>query len=283
MTFTELATEWLAQKGHLDETSKARYQAAVAELSEYLTKLPATWKMTELVAEIAEWEQVRRAELSPTSFNLELAILRHILQHGVEAGYIERNPAQAYKPSKRTRQEKPVPTPEQFDKLVKRMVADGGQDAAWFVEFLAYSGCRESEARAVRWSDVDWERNRILIGRGGNTKNGREYWLPLFKKLHWLLTVMRSMKQDIAPDDAIFGSLLLRYRLTKACKALKLPLYSHHTFRHYFAVQALKTLGIGKVAVVAKFMNPSDGGRLILELYGNHVTEKDIEDCASQL
>jgi integrase len=34
-----------------------------------------------------------------------------------------------------------------------------------FLAFLLHTGCRKGEAQAIKWEDVDWHENRILVRR----------------------------------------------------------------------------------------------------------------------
>jgi integrase len=285
MTFNELSDKWLALKGHLDESSRNRYQHAIAGMTKHLGKLPRAndGKMTEFVSALARWQDDRRQSLAASSFNLELATLRSILDMGVRDGAMTRNPAAELRPSKAARVEQPIPTPDELARIVAEVRTDGGDEAADFIEFLAYSGCREDESRRLTWRDVEFDQNRLLVGRGGNTKNGREYYLPLFPKLKLLLLAIRAQRPDATADDLIFGGTPVRYRLDKATAKLNLPHLHHHSFRHYFAVQALRAVGMNKVGVVAKWLNHQDGGKLLLSLYGNHVTDAESQQLAAQL
>jgi integrase len=59
-----------------------------------------------------------------------------------------------------------LPEPDQFQKLFEKIETSGAGQArhcADFVRFLAYSGCRLSEARHVRWVDVNLDRGFIMI------------------------------------------------------------------------------------------------------------------------
>jgi integrase len=282
MTFTELSTEWLARKGHLDETSRTRYEYAVQSIGQYVTGLPDPdqKRMPKLNAELMSWQACRRDELSPSTFNLELACCKAIFRYAEKQGYLAADPTADVRPSKFVRKESPVPTEEQFAALVAKLRAEGGDDAADFAEFLAYSGCREDESRWLRWGDVELDRSRVLIGRDGIAKNGRENYLPLFPKLFALLTAVKAKRTNTDADTLIWSGVQLRYRLRKACAELGLPMFHHHSFRHFFAVQALKRLGMNKVGVVAKWLNHQDGGRLLLSLYGNHVTDTESQELA---
>jgi len=59
-----------------------------------------------------------------------------------------------------------LPEPEQFNRLLEIIATAGARqskDCADFARFLAFSGCRISEARQVTWADVDFDRGLISV------------------------------------------------------------------------------------------------------------------------
>jgi len=66
-----------------------------------------------------------------------------------------------------------LPEPAQFDALLREIETAGArqsQHCADLVRFLAFSGCRISEARNVNWSDVDLARQEIRVQTGKRSK-----------------------------------------------------------------------------------------------------------------
>jgi integrase len=55
--------------------------------------------------------------------------------------------------------------------------------------------------------------------------------------------------------------------IAAACKRLKLPPYSHRSFRRMFITRAIE-LGVD-VKVIAQWQGHKDGGKLILETYSH--------------
>lgn len=278
MTFTDLAAEWLTRKGHLDASTRQRYQYAVTGFAGCVPDMTDP----DFPQAVTRWQSLRRAGLSPSTFNMELSVIKQVFDYAVLIGKLPTSPVADLRPTKFVRRDKPVPTEEQFASLIAELRRAGGRDAADFAEFLAYSGCRQEEARLLAWQDVDFDANRMLVGRDGIAKNGAENYVPLFPKLRALLELRRA-KTLPDPTALVWGDVQLLYRLRRACKVLGLPEYHHHTLRHYFAVQALRRLGINKAPVVAKWLNHRDGGKLLLELYANHVTDDESQALAGEM
>lgn len=70
-----------------------------------------------------------------------------------------------------------------------QQVIDACPDAEWRLIFALsrYAGLRcHSEHLALRWLDVNWEKNRILIHapKQEHHSNGGDRWIPIFPELH---------------------------------------------------------------------------------------------------
>lgn len=65
----------------------------------------------------------------------------------------------------------------------------GNSPAKWvlFAEFMLQTGMRTGEVRALKWSDIDWQENRVLVhsnytlthGYKNSTKTNKKRWVPL--------------------------------------------------------------------------------------------------------
>lgn len=108
------------------------------------------------------------------------------------SGSLHSNPARALGRAKLRPKDLLPPSREQFIQFEKA-IREGGRrysrDCADFVQFVAISGCRLSEAIDVTWRDVDFERSEITV-RGDpiiGTKKGEVRRLPMIPELRPLL------------------------------------------------------------------------------------------------
>ena len=204
--------------------------------------------------------------------NNTLAVLRDIMDIAIEAGACYSNPARKVKRAKIPPKVVELPTRKQFHQLIAEMRRGGGRDSqncADFVEFLAYSGCRISEAHNVRWKDVDLTK-RWLSVRGDaltRTKNSRVRRVPIGIDLEKLLSRMRSTRPDEPADSAVLRVREAQKAVDRAAAKIGIPRLTHHRFRDVFATTAIEC-GID-IPTVSRWLGHRDGGAVLMEVYGH--------------
>lgn len=165
-----------------------------------------------------------------------------------------------------------LPSMEQFGQIIKSVLANGSpeaQDSADMIEFLAYSGTRISEARAIHWSDVDMEQGEIRIpcAKRRRSSNQDDYrLLPIIPPMRNLLLRMKS-RRNPQPQDRVCVLDGCRRSLTNACKRNDISILTHHSMRHFFVSVCLEA-GID-FATIARWVGHSDGGLLVARTYGH--------------
>ena len=91
-------------------------------------------------------------------------------------------------------------TTEQVQRVIDQAEHAGSNGAmlADLLKLLAYSGAREMEALRLRWPDVDFNTQRLHIGRDGQTKNREPRTVDFSTDL---ATHLRDMHMRKAPDS----------------------------------------------------------------------------------
>ena len=201
------------------------------------------------------------------SHNMHLAVIKQILERALDDGIIAFNPVARLKPIKLERPIRKTPGFDEFKAIVAsiREQKFNGHDAdesADFVEFLGLAGLGQAEAASLTWDDIDWKREQITTFRH-KTKSG--FAIPLYPQLRPLLE--RRHSQRSPGDDHVFRIKTAKKAIAAACKRLKLPTYSHRSFRRMFITRAIE-LGVD-VKVIAEWQGHRDGGQLILSTYSH--------------
>jgi integrase len=168
-----------------------------------------------------------------------------------------------------------LPEADTFKRIVADMEAQDRKfstSTSRMVRFLAYSGLRISEARAIAWEDFEGSGDGMQMvvkgakGRGGVAKFRR---VPVIAPLAELLAEMRAdlARVGIAARGALWHISSPRFALQNACKRLGLDHIRVHDLRHLFATQCIES-GVD-IPTVARWLGHSDGGALAMRTYGH--------------
>ena len=240
-TFMELAKDWFdAAKTRFKPSSASGMEVCIRQLNKHFGTMAVRNIST---TDCHEWVKKRGADISASSFNHDRTALVAVLNYAVRQGLLPENPALTIARRKLPRRKIVLPTREQFTLLVKTIRA--ADCRAWtgadLVELLACSGMRLSEATALTWGDVDFERGQFTVTGGiKGTKNHEARCVPLFPALRSLLERIRGERmKPTTPDEQIVSIGRARKAMGTACKKASLPHFHHHLFRHFFVSQAI--------------------------------------------
>jgi integrase len=219
--------------------------------------------------------------ISERTANLDLMTLRNVLKSAVDDGYLRDLPKM------KLLEEPPSPkrqllTPAEFERLIlaaRNNCEKNGRQLADYLRFLAFSGAREQEALRIKWTDVDFERERLTIGSDQLSKNRESRTVEFNPRLESLL---REIRRRRAPDCSwLFPSprrgsrdehaISFRESLKIARKAAELEWVGFHDFRHYFCSMCVMT-GIDFMTIAA-WLGHRDGGLLVGKVYGHLLDE----------
>jgi integrase len=274
MTFDHLAERWLETKRtELRISSWSRLQSVIRALKPFFTGfLVRSVGQTQIEA----WKAKRGAAVGPRSFNYEREVLLRLFEYARKTlRIILENPALEIKKRKTGKHELTIPTKQQFRILVERLrTAPRAEEAADFVEFLGYSGLRLGEATQVRWRDVKFDADALLVTGGEQgTKNHEVRTIPLFPPLRRLLERLADAGPQ-SGNDRLFSFDTARKALHTACQKAGLPNFGHHAMRHFFCSNAIEAGCDFKV--IAGWLGHKDGGVLVAMTYGHLRNEHSV-------
>jgi integrase len=206
-------------------------------------------------------------DFGAASRNLHLECIKQIFAMAIDDRLIAYSPATGIKSMKREKPIRRTPSFEQFTAVVDSIRAQefnghGSAESADLVEFCGLAGLGQAEASSLTWDDIDWKREAITTFRH-KTKSG--FVIPLYPQLRPLLE--RRHAQRSPGDDRVFRIENAKKAIAAACKRLKLPAYTHRSFRRMFITRAIER-GVD-VKVLAQWQGHKDGGKLILETYSH--------------
>ena len=225
------------------------------------------------------WAIERGAKLATQTFVHELETMRNVFKYAQQHGLILSNPATTIKRPKVTFTKAPIPSRQQFVKLVAQIRQSDGRadsqrkskDGADLVEFLAFSGARIGEARAAAWGDVKFQDNMIWIH--GTKSEQSDRLIPMTTSLReFLLKLKAGLNPE--PTNRILKTGSAKKCLATACVNLEFPKFSHHDFRHFFATTCIES-GVD-IPTVSRWLGHSDGGALAMRVYGHLQVEHSL-------
>ncbi len=262
------------------EVKRYVVQSILKTWPELAEKLPN--RVTE--HEVAEWAHRHHADHSATFHNACIDFLRGTFEIAIDRGIIGRNPAAKLVRASVPKTRLELPTSEQFQKIVESVRNTGAgsaKGAADLIQFMAFSGCRISEAGKVRWKDVDEANNRIWIEPG---KSGHGRHVPINPAMADLLKRIRDEKRFIRLSPKRFGYVLVNVScdesLARASQEMGVPKLTHHKLRHYFATRCLESGA--PVPTVASWLGHLDGGALLLKTY-SHLLDRHSQEMAQKV
>ena len=228
---------------------------------------------------------------SASTINRSIDAIRQILDIAVDQGQLAANPLQRRGIKVRSNPRKPnLPEAAKLAQIFSEIEQGGGRmsrDAADFCRFLAYTGCRLSEARGVTWADVDLKRG-VLHVRGTKTATANRE-VPLIPAAKALLEQLNAVCRNAAsvavdgvphvdPKSKVLAVGEAGKSLARACEKLGVGLLTHHDLRDAFATAAIEA-GVD-IPTVAAWLGHADGGALLMRVYAHHRRAHSVTQAA---
>jgi integrase len=199
-----------------------------------------------------------------------------VFSYALEEGMMLENPAAKVRRIRVPKASVHPPTIEHFFAVLAYLrKTRRRRHAANMVELLAYSGVRLMEGAFLDWRDIDWQRKLVHVTGGERgTKNRQARWIPLFPDFAEFLLRLGPRKAG-----RVLATFDCGHAIDLACAALKLPRFTHHELRHFFATNAIEN---GRTfQEVGAWLGHSDGGMLAASTYGHLRRETESESAAS--
>lgn len=222
-------------------------------------------------------EKRQRDGIASRTVNLDLIVLRNLLKKAKLDGLIRWLPTENIRPLKVATPKRPLYTWGQVEEICQKAfaVSKNGQQLNDYLRLMAFCGSRRDETLRLQWTDLDWERQQLVIGSDAQVKNS-EYRIVDFNAR--LEQHLREMLARRAPDSIyLFPSpqrgerdqpaRSFRESLDLARKAAGFPGFGFHDCRHFFISMCVMS-GIDFMTI-ARWVGHKDGGILIGKVYGH--------------
>lgn len=255
---------YAALPSYESKPASMKYRAQLLDL--LLRTLPnravVTWSENDLRV---WWASPVVVAYSAQRRNNLLGTLRKLLELAIDGGTRLDDPSRMLKKVRVPKSVRRMPERSDFKAIVASIRSQkkrASLEAANFVEFMAFSGVRHHEAKAVQWADIssEWV---VITGGALGTKNMRERRVPIIGPMRELL---ERMRYDGAAGP-VFAIGSPRYALKNACVRLGLAHMTLHELRHLFATACVEA-GVD-FRTLADWLGHQDGGRLAAETYSH--------------
>jgi len=167
-TFGDLLDRWLETKAQSVDPATISNYRWVAE--KYIKPGLGQARLANLKAVDIDSFYVRLAAkpgergkmLSPRTIRICHVVIRQALDQARKWGLITRNPATDASPPRSRHHEVHPPSVEQVLTLLDA-AKEYDEDFATYLRLLAATGCRRSEALALRWNAIEWKKSELLF------------------------------------------------------------------------------------------------------------------------
>ncbi len=193
--------------------------------------------------QIETWYAERLQAVAVNTANLELALLKHILNRAVAWRYLKASPARGL-----SKRKPPAGRVRYLTDEERKLLLDGCDAALYPVALAAlHTGARRGELHALQWKDCDFKARTLTFWQ---TKNGERRSVPLTETL---VACLRGLPRPIDPEARVFAKWTpdaISVAFGRLAKRLGLHDLRFHDLRHDFA-SALTMAGVSQRAVMA--------------------------------
>ncbi len=300
-TFADACAEWLRYVEHDRQrapSTLADYRNVVngCLLPEFGQDTPLEQITTERIEQYRE-RLLDDGQLSRRSVQKVLVLLFGVLKRAKRRKWIPSNPAEdVERVTVKRSGDFNVLSPVEVEAVAR--AAESEQDAALFT-VAAFTGLRLGELRALRWRDVDFAKQTVLVrgsfthGRPGPPKSGKVRSVPLIDQAARSLDALSRREDFTGPDDLVFCTPLgdyvnddrLRERFYAALTAAGLGdrrrsanRMTFHDLRHTFGTLAVEAWPLHDVQA---YMGHADIQTTMI--YVHHQPKASAADKLSEL
>jgi integrase len=300
-SFGEACAEWLRYIEHDRQRRPSTlhdYRNTVngTLLPEFGKEMPLEEITTE---RIDQWREAMLAEgrLTRRSIQKSLVLLHGILKRAKRRKWIASNPAEdAERVTVQRSGDFNVLSPVEVEAVAR---ATGTPQDAAIITVAAFTGLRLGELRALRWQDVDFAKQTVIVrgsythGQAGPTKSGKVRSVPLIDRAGRALDTLSRREHFTQPGDLVFctatGDVLddrvIRGAFYDALDAAKLGAKREgdrpirfHDLRHTFGTLAVEAWPLHDVQA---YMGHADIQTTMI--YVHHVPKTAAADALSRI
>lgn len=216
---------------------------------------------------------------APKTIGNILKLIRLIINHGVKRELCSPRHDLVIEVPKVDNKVTEFLSPEQLSLYLKALDEDKDKVGVIFLKVALYTGMRPKAIKNLKWSDLDYENNKITL-RGETAKNSMTDYIPLPEKLKEILADVPRTKYSVYVFEQRNG--LPRTTFSKTAKRIRnkaglpesyRPVYM---LRHNFATQ-LASSGKVELYTIQKLLTHKSPQ--MTQRYA-HLMDKPVQDAS---
>ena len=274
ITIHALAEKWFALNSKQNPRSIENYRLVKDRLIKFFKSNPQVTdiKHSEVLDYIAEL----KAHFSAATSNAFTQRTKLIFQLGVDDRHLVKNPFDAI--SKKTtyrkiiRKQPPIPTLEQFEKIVNHIrtqrFSDTRDEASDLCEFMGLSGLGTAECFNLRYEHINLAEKKISTERVKTDKPFNADIPPWLET--WLIPFL--VKRHNRKTGQVFKVRCIKESLKNACRKLKYPKFTPRNLRQMAIVRLLRAGYPPKLVALGQGHKDES---LILKVYSSVISGDD--------
>lgn len=293
MLYKDWMNEWLEL--YVKASTKERtYKKYRAQAQKYLLPVLGEVEVGELTAKKLQKFSLAlsETELSPSTVNFTVSVLKASLRKGVALGVFDRQFSDAIVRQK-PRGTKALCFSKVEQKKIENFILGCGKSPYVGILLSLYSGLRIGELLALTWEDVDFKAGTLSV-----TKSCHDSWekghyvkifdttktpsservIPLPRQIMGLLKQEKktSVSRFVVSGKSVFGAEIRSYQRTFSIllKNLHIAHRGFHSLRHTFATRALEVgMDVKTLSEILGHRDPS----VTLRRYAHSLIEHKTE------
>jgi len=252
--------EYLAYcRTRVTPTTLSHYKIYVKGLLDY--------KKIYFLREITEPAVIDYIDSRPSSKSTKHHIIRYItafINWAIKQNYLSENPIKNIHRPKLEQTKHRFLSREEIKKIIENSHDVGLTE---YMTFAVYTGMRPSELKRLRWVDINWESDTIIVQK---SKTGKARAIPIHPEIKML-----NLKQN---GEKVFDWTNMRMRFKKLKELTGIMDIDLYTFRHTFASQLI--MAGADLVTVKNLMGHS---RIETTMVYSHLSDQHAQNAITKL
>ncbi len=246
-TLAEYARIYLEMYKGVKENTLAMKKRAVGVLVRYLGEYTLN-QITPFIVEKFRMQRKEQDGVKDSVLNVDVAVLKHLLNTAVNDEIIEKNPCEKIQRLKVSGGKDRILNGNEISRILDMPES---KDRLMILTAL-FTGMRLNEVLSLSWNDIDFGKGIVTVFQG---KTGKSIEIPLSDYLRTALEAYRTHSDGVRCFESreVTQAVVVRYSeyFSALFKSLGIHDFTFHCLRHTFASIMGAELGVGATVTMS--------------------------------